>query len=112
LIQWLKINLLKTLSNFAGKNIGDHYCQFNCFNPNQLFCLAVTPMVVQYKRSDYRHQFSIQGEATEKELEALLQRFQELLHPEPGLQVKVVLDCSDYQGRSRENPASPKGGES
>ena len=69
-------------------------------------------MVVQYKRSDHRHQFSIQGEATEKELEALLHRFQELLHPEPGLQVQVVLDCSDYQGRSHENPAPLKDGES
>ena len=69
-------------------------------------------MVVQYKRSDHRHQFSIQGEATEKELEALLHRFQELLHPEPGLQVQVVLDCTDYQGRSNLNPAPLKGGES
>ncbi len=70
------------------------------------------PMVVQYKRSNHQHQFSIQGEATEKELEALLQRFQELLHPEPGLQVKIVLDCTDYQGRRFENPAPPEGGES
>ena len=69
-------------------------------------------MVVQYKRSDHRHQFSIQGEATEKELKALLHRFQELLHPEPGLQVKVVLDCTDYLGRSHENPDPLKDGES
>ena len=69
-------------------------------------------MVVQYKRSNHRHQFSLQGEATEKELEALLQRFQELLHPEPGLQVKIVLDCTDYQGGRYENHAPPEGGES
>ena len=69
-------------------------------------------MVVQYQRYNHRHQFSLQGEANEKELEALLQRFQELLHPEPGLQVKIVLDCTDYQGRRYENPAPPEGGES
>ncbi len=70
------------------------------------------PMVVQYKRTDNQHQFSIQGEATEKEVEALLQRFQELLHPEPDLQVNLVLDCSDYLGRRSEDPAPPEGSES
>ena len=52
-------------------------------------------MVVQYRRADNQYQFSIQGEASEKEIEALLQRFQELLHPQPGLRVNLVLDCTD-----------------
>ncbi len=81
-------------------------------------------MVVQYKRSDHQHQFSLQGEATEKELEALLHRFQELLHPEPGLQVQVAWIAQNIWGEAtktlllskmanpkfaikRGNPASP-----
>ena len=69
-------------------------------------------MIVQYKRTDHQHQFSIQGEATEKEVEAILQRFQELLHPEPGLRVNLVLDCSDYLGRRSEDSALPEGSQS
>ena len=70
------------------------------------------PMVVQYKKADNQYQFSIQGEASEKEVEALLKRFQELLHPEPGLRVNLVLDCTDYLGRRYEEPIHPEGGES
>ena len=69
-------------------------------------------MIVQYKRTDNQHQFSIQGEATEKEVEAILQRFQELLHPEPGLRVNLVLDCSDYLGRRSEDSTLPEGSQS
>ncbi|MAA67354.1 MAG: hypothetical protein CL915_01015 [Deltaproteobacteria bacterium] len=69
-------------------------------------------MIVQYKRTDNQHQFSIQGEATEKEVEAILQRFQELLHPEPGLRVNLVLDCSDYLGRRSEDSALPEDSQS
>ncbi len=69
-------------------------------------------MVVQYKKADNQYQFSIQGEASEKEVEALLKRFQELLHPEPGLRVNLVLDCTDYLGRRYEEPIHPEGGES
>ena len=69
-------------------------------------------MVVQYKKADNQYQFNIQGEASEKEVEALLQRFKELLHPEPGLRVNLVLDCTDYLGRRYEEPIHPEGGES
>ena len=69
-------------------------------------------MVVRYKKADNQYQFSIQGEASEKEIEALLQRFQELLHPEPGLRVNLVLDCTDYLGRRYEEPTHLKGGKS
>ena len=69
-------------------------------------------MVVQYRRADNQYQFSIQGEASEKEIEALLQRFQELLHPQPGLRVNLVLDCTDYLGKRYEEPIRPEGGES
>ena len=69
-------------------------------------------MVVQYKKADNQYQFNIQGEASEKEVEALLKRFQELLHPEPGLRVNLVLDCTDYLGRRYEEPIHPEGGKS
>ena len=99
------------LSIFAGKNLGANYCLSKRFNPKSIFPRS-HPMVVQYKRTDNQHQFSIQGEATEKEVEALLQRFQELLHPEPDLQVNLVLDCSDYLGRRSEDSALPEGSQS
>ena len=70
------------------------------------------PMIVQYKKADNQYQFSIQGEASEKEVEALLQRFQELLHPKPGLRVNLVLDCADYLGRRYEEPIHPEGSKS
>ena len=71
---------------------------------------CIRPMVVKYKKADNQYQFSIQGEASEKEVEP--QRFQELLHPEPGLRVYLVLDCTDYLGRRYEDPIRPEGGES
>jgi hypothetical protein len=98
--------------NLCWQKFGGKLLSLPAFQSKSIVFPRSHPMVVQYKRTDNQHQFSIQGEATEKEVEALLQRFQELLHPEPDLQVNLVLDCSDYFGRRSEDPAPPEVSES
>lgn len=64
-------------------------------------------MIVQYSRSQQQHQFLIMGESNKEEIEALLQHFRSLLQPQPGLQVQIHLDCTQYQGERTQAPYPP-----